>query len=232
MPRSLLLLLLLFFLSPTLRAQKGTFNNPEPQEARSERTTYMGLRFGVVASQLHGRRVEADHSSKGGLTGGIVVGWRLFRTNALWLESGILYTQKGAVMVGETYADERNEPTPDKSRIRMHYFQFPLLLRVRITAGDMFVCPSFGPYAAIGFGGHTSYAASPEAYDTFRSGAFHRGDWGLRVGLGLAWRALRFDAAYDIGLQDVASPRLADFRCGPASRLRTGALTFTLGVDF
>lgn len=231
-----LLLALLLALSPVVRAQHGTFNNPEPPpdaDAKEVRATYIGLRFGVVAGQLHGRHVEADHSSKAGLTGGVVVGWRLFKCDGLWLEAGIRYVEKGAVLVGETYADGRNEPTPSKARLGMHYFEFPLLIKGRIPCAGFYLCPSFGVYGAIGFSGRTTYAQAQEAYNTFRAGGLQRGDWGLQIGLGLKWKMLYADMAYDIGLRDVATPSLPDFRYDPTrSRFRTGAFTFNVGLDF
>lgn len=235
--------------SLTCVAQNGRFKDSKKAPARtavhrdgkedkswqrdSERN-YVGIRLGVNASQLHTRNLSADRKSKAGLTGGIVVGWRLFRSSHLYLESGVLYIGKGANLRGEGYLDGSLTTSQDE-QIRMHYFEMPLVIKGRISTPleRLSVAPYAGVFGSIGIGGKMKYLLAREETTSFRTDAFRRGDAGIRIGCGLNYGHLYFDAGYDVGLVNVAKPSLKDFSYDNiASRIRTGNLVFSIGLDF
>lgn len=202
-----------------------------------ERPQYFGVRFGMTASQLIFSGPSVDNSTRIGINGGIVAGFRLSKNVPIFFETGLMYQGKGAYI---------NGGDADEIDIRAHFLELPLIFKWKIhTRVDYLkVQPLFGGFLAVGVAGETRfYQADPTVYGTDALGRYKRGtfsdgslrafDAGLRVGCGISYRNFYAELTYSISLTNAAQDEFQDFGYDSFDNtIRHGCLAFTLGLDF
>lgn len=227
----LLYILLAAFLLPATAA--GDFYEGEPVYASRwrdyQRNSYFGLRFGLniptVRYQGTGGMAQTDPHPRFHV--GLVYGNKLGDGLPFYLESGMVYTEKG------TEIAETAETGLRKTVLR--YLEIPLVLKYKVptSVDDFTVQPIFGGYIALGVGGEVKDYADRSKHDPFGDDRYKRFDAGLKVGCGIEFQNFFFSMGYDIGLFNIAGKHYTDYHYDNFDgRIRTGNFTMTLGVDF
>lgn len=177
---------------------------------------YFGLRLGLGLASVRTNDPYLDGGRvKAGLNIGAVGGFQIGRYVPLYLETGLYYLEKG----------ERGRDDGYSFTYGLHYLEVPLLFKYRIDVTPWTsVQPFAGVYGAVGVAGHIKDFGLREAYSSFDDEGFRRWDGGLRLGLGLQWRHLYAEMAYDVGLANVSHDYF--------DSAHTGSFTATLGVNF
>ena len=158
---------------------------------------------------------------------GLVYGNKLGDGLPFFLESGLIYTEKGT----EIEATEEVE----FKKCYMRYLEIPIVLKYKLNtnADDFTVQPFFGGFMAVGVGGTTKLYDSRTKIDPFGADRYKRFDAGIRVGCGMAFQNFYFEMGYDIGLFNIAGRNYSEYHYDDFDgHIRTGNLTMTLGVDF
>lgn len=195
-----------------------TFAQFESNKSRSrynhnDTERYYGIRLGLNIASISSDASEFDTDSRTGLAIGGVYGIQLSRNTPLWLEAGLIYSEKG----GKTHIDN------DKVTYRLSYLQLPIVVKYSIDVDDdFFVQPFFGGYLALGLGGKAKNYGERESYDIFDD--MNRFDGGLRLGCGAEYRMMYAEIGYDLGLANIAQD---DFDAA-----RTRCLFINIGVNF
>ena len=177
---------------------------------------YFGLRLGLGLASVRTNDPYLDGGRvKAGLNIGAVGGFQIGRYVPLYLETGLYYLEKGGRGRDDGYSFTYG----------LHYLEVPLLFKYRIDVTPWTsVQPFAGVYGAVGVAGHIKDFGLREAYSSFDDEGFRRWDGGLRLGLGLQWRHLYAEMAYDVGLANVSHDYF--------DSAHTGSFTATLGVNF
>lgn len=159
------------------------------------RSNYLGLRVGLGVSTIRSDdRYLNGASAKPGLNLGFVTGFQLAPITPIYLETGLLYTEKGG-----------KGNYNGKFSYKMDYLEVPLLMKYHIYLGRLTsVQPFAGVYGALGVGGKMKDFDQREAYSSFSKDAFRRLDGGLRLGCGLQYDHLYAELGYDLGLANVS----------------------------
>lgn len=127
----------------------------------------------------------------------------------LRLEYGLYFTSKG----GKIPSDD-NSPS---QTFHPFYLQIPLLINYRIRFGNHFTAQPFGGvYYAFGIAG--------KCFGKY--GAMSHSDFGIRIGLGAAWKKLYLGFGYEKGLIDIRKWR------PQGTRFSTNCVTVSLGYNF
>lgn len=181
--------------------------------------TYYGFRIGMGLSTVNSDNSSIDGGDvKTGLNVGFIIGTQLVQNTPLFFESGLYYTEKGG----------KNNNGSAKITYGLDYLEVPLLLKYKYYAQpDFSIEPFMGGYLACGVGGKIKNYSNREAYDSFGSDYddhFNRFDGGLKIGCGLGFQMLYFEASYDIGLANVGKDDFDD--------THTGCFNLTFGVNF
>ena len=177
---------------------------------------YFGLRLGMSLASVRTADPYLDGGRvKAGLNIGAVGGFQLGRYAPLYLETGLYYHEKGGRGRSDGYTFTYG----------LNYLEVPILFKYRadITPWTS-VQPFAGVYGAVGVAGHIKDFGLREAYSSFDEAGFRRWDGGLRLGLGLQWRHLYAEMAYDVGLANISHDYFDD--------VHTGCFTATVGVNF
>ena len=186
--------------------QRSRYNHQDTQY-------YYGLRLGLNVATMSSDSPAFDTKSRSGLVLGGVYGHQLSKSTPLWLEVGLLYSEKG----GEVHINN------DKITYRMSYLQLPIVVKYNFDVDDdFFVQPFFGGYLALGLGGKTKDYAERESWATFDD--MNRFDGGLRLGCGVEYKMMYAELGYDLGLANIAQN---DF-----NSTRTRSFFFNVGVNF
>ncbi|MBR0433397.1 MAG: PorT family protein [Bacteroidaceae bacterium] len=177
---------------------------------------YFGLRLGLGLASVRTNDPYLDGGRvKAGLNIGAVGGFQIGRYVPLYLETGLYYLEKGGRGRDDGYSFTYG----------LHYLEVPLLFKYRIDVTPWTsVQPFAGVYGAVGVAGHIKDFGLREAYSSFDDEGFRRWDGGLRLGLGLQWRHLYAEMAYDVGLANISHDYFDD--------VHTGCFTATVGVNF
>lgn len=195
-----------------------TFAQFESNKSRSrynhkDTERYYGIRLGLNIASISSDASAFDTDSRTGLAIGGVYGIQLSRNTPLWLEAGLMYSEKG----GKTHIND------DKVTYRLSYLQLPIVVKYSIDVDDdFFVQPFFGGYLALGLGGKVKNYGERESYDIFDN--MNRFDGGLRLGCGVEYRMMYAEIGYDLGLANIAQD---DFDAA-----RTRCLFMNIGVNF
>lgn len=191
--------------------------------------SYAGVRIGANIANLN---FEGTHgvnkSSLAGLNLGVVGGYSLTPMSPIYLESGLLYTQKGV----------EGSKGGEDLKVNMHYLELPLVFKYRIDAdpygyNNFNVQPFFGGFAALGFAGKTKDFGDREKVNTFGPNAFRAFDTGLRMGCGLEFQNFYAEVSYDLGLANVARSNFKHLGFDSFDdKIHTSTLTLTAGFNF
>ncbi len=177
---------------------------------------YYGLRLGVSLSSISSDIAELNGSSiQAGLSLGGVVGFQLSPTNPVFLETGLLYTEKGG----------KGTINGEKTVYNLNYFEVPIVARYRFEVDDdIFINPFFGGYLALGVGGRIKHYATKTSESSFGDDRFQRFDGGLRLGCGFEYSMMYLDVAYELGLANISQ---SDF-----DSAKNRSLLISVGVNF
>ena len=178
--KTFLLYILLLFTAMPVSAGKD-FYEGEPVYASRwrdyRRSSYFGLRFGlnVPTVRYKGTGGEAQTNPLPRYHIGLVYGNKLGDGLPFFLESGLIYTEKGT----EIEATEEVE----FKKCYMRYLEIPIVLKYKLNtnADDFTVQPFFGGFMAVGVGGTTKLYDSRTKIDPFGADRYKRFDAGIRL---------------------------------------------------
>lgn len=174
---------------------------------------YYGLRLGMNIATISSDDDKLDAGARTGLIIGGVYGMQLARNTPLWLETGLMYSEKG----GEGHVQG------DKLTYRLTYLQLPIVVKYSIDMDDDFyVQPFFGGYLALGMGGKIKNYDKQQSYAIFDQ--VNRFDGGLRFGCGVEYKMMYAELGYDLGIADISKD---DFES-----TRTRSLFLNVGINF
>ena len=107
----------------------------------NEASIYYGVRMGVGSNWLSG---GGNSSSLAGMNLGGVLGMRVVKSEAVFLESGLYYTQRGGKDGDYT--------------MNLKYLEVPIVIKYGVKAtDDIALLPFIGPYFSWGIGGKYEY---------------------------------------------------------------------------
>lgn len=191
MKKILTLLLAVAIAMPTF-AQFGT-KNKRNRFSHSNTEQYYGLRLGLNVASLSSDDAHIDSDSRSGLAFGFIYGLQLANSTPLWLETGLMYSEKGGKIKFEG----------DKVTTRLTYLQVPVEVKYSFDVyDDFYIQPFLGGYLALGIAGKIKDYGERESnssYDTF-----NRFDGGLRIGCGVEYQMLYAELGFDFGLADIS----------------------------
>jgi len=176
---------------------------------------YFGLRLGLNVSTVNSDDRYLDGGkARTGLGTGAVVGFRIAPV-PLYLETGILYMEKG----GEGTLDSK------KFTYSLNYLEFPLIMKYVIDIDPRFsIQPFFGGFFSAGISGKIKNFNDRQAYSSYDNDAFKRGDAGIRLGCGIQYANLYTEIGYDLGLANISHDYF--------DTSRTGCFFANIGVNF
>ena len=177
---------------------------------------YYGLRLGPSFSTVNSDDKALDGgSSQTGLNLGFVMGFGLSDQTPLFLETGVMYTEKG----GKSVYDGK------KMTYDLNYIEMPIAVKYIIDIdGDFSVQPFLGGYLACGVSGKIKNYGDRVAESSFSKRYFQRFDGGLRLGCGAAYDMFYAEIGYDIGLANICHDEF--------DTSHNGCLTLSVGVNF
>ena len=184
-----------------------------------DQSKYLTISSGLT---LAGISSNADDIDAGAVMPGFYIGFfggiQLTSSVPLFLEAGLIFTQKG----GKTSSNERMY---EDMEWRLNYLEIPFVIRYKLwCGGGASVQPCFGLYVAEGVGGKIKDYDTRTESKSFNSGYFERLDAGLRLGCKIAWKLVFFDITYDCGLANIDTDSF--------NKTRNNCVTLALGVDF
>ena len=199
-----------------------------------QRSSYFGLRFGLNVPTLRykgtGGNAQTNPLPRYHL--GLVYGQKLGNQLPFYIETGMIYTEKGAEIEATRELGQR--------KVNMKYLQIPLVLKYKLETAvdDLTIQPFFGGFMAFGLAGETkdygiAGVSERMKYSTFDDDSYKRFDSGLRLGCGMAFQNFYVEMGYDIGLFNIAGDEYHDYFYDDFDgHIRTGNFTMTVGVDF
>lgn len=187
---------------------------------------YYGLRLGLGLTSVYSDNSELDGGSlQAGLNIGGVIGFQLSPDYPVYLESGLMYMEKGGK--GTNYSQQGNSSTYDKSKFTysLNYLELPILVKyVYDIDQDLSIQPFAGGYFAVGVSGKMKNYSNRESKSSFDSDYFKRLDGGLRIGCGIQYQVLYGELAYEYGLANIARDEFES--------AHNGAFMINVGVNF
>jgi hypothetical protein len=184
---------------------------PKPAAAN----VVFGLKGGANIANVNGNFTETitDWKSAVGFCGGVFLELNLGRL--LTLQPEILYTVKGSK------AEIEEGLITGTGKLKLHYLEIPVLLKVRIPTGRIHPFVFAGP--ALGL----NVKATWEDITGEGSDVANKVDWSAVLGAGLQLgRSIHFDLRYTMGLQKLEIPEIETID------LKNGVLSATLGLAF
>lgn len=181
-----------------------------------EHNIYYGLRLGLSLATVNSDDSELDGGSmQAGLSVGGIIGFQLAPMSPVYLESGLLYVEKG----GKGYVDRK------KFTFDLNYFEMPVVVKYKYEVDeDLSIQPFLGGYLALGIGGKIKNYADRDAKSSFSNEYFQRFDGGLRLGCGVEYQMMYAEIAYDLGLANINHDEFESSK--------NGCLSISVGVNF
>ena len=180
---------------------------------------YYGLRLGLNIASIGSDDVSHDTDSRTGLAFGAVYGFQLADNTPIWLEAGLLYSEKG----GKTTLTDTGIHGNYKVTYSLNYLQLPIVAKYSFNVADEFyIDPFLGGYLALGVTGKTKDYQHQDSHSVYND--FSRFDGGLRVGCGAEYQMLYAEVGFDFGLANVSKH---DFESA-----HTRNLFINVGVNF
>lgn len=169
----------------------------------NEASIYYGVRMGVGSNWLSG---GGNSSSLAGMNLGGVLGMRVVKSEAVFLESGLYYTQHGGRSNG--------------GKVHLNYLELPVLIKGGFAVTDEFILlPFIGPYFAYGISGQTTFADQKvSSYDYFK-----HFDMGFKLGCGAEYSLFYLELGFQFGVQDISKSEQA---------ARNRSLYANFGINF
>lgn len=175
---------------------------------------YIGVRVGPSFSNILGDGTDGM-STRVGLNIGAVVGFPLSDSTPLFLESGLMYAEKG-YRYTEGGAD---------TKTTFSYLELPLVFKYVYEIDDKLALqPFFGGYFAYGIGGKDKDFDTKTTHDSFGHPGFRRVDAGFRLGVGAQYDLFYMELSYDLGMANIGHDEYES--------VRNGALSINFGVNF
>lgn len=211
MNRILTLILLVALATPSF----AQFNGGKRSRFNHNNTEhYYGLRLGVNSAVLNSDQVEFDMNARAGLAFGAVYGLQLANSTPLWIEAGLMYSEKG----GKTNIQG------EKVTCRLTYLELPVVVKYGFdVADDLYIQPFLGGYFALGLGGKVKDYATRTSESSFSR--VNRPDAGIRLGCGLEYQMFYAEVGFDFGLVNINKRN--DF-----DAVRNQSLFFNIGINF
>lgn len=188
---------------------------------------YYGLRLGLGLTSVNSDDSKLDGGSlQAGLNIGGVIGYQLSADYPVYLESGLMYIEKGGK--GTNYT--KTEPTTssykaDKFTYSLNYIELPILVKYVYDIDDeMSIQPFAGGYFAVGVSGKMKNYGEKKSESSFSSEYFKRFDGGLRIGCGFQYQVLYGEVAYEYGLANIARDEFES--------AHNGDFMINIGVNF
>ncbi len=183
--------------------------------------SYYGVRLGLNIASMSSDIANYDTDSRTGWAFGAVYGLQLANSTPLWLETGLMYSEKGG-------KNSINSGGIEKTEIRLSYLEVPVVVKYGFDIiDDLNIMPFLGGYFALGIGGKTKIYKNDgtpnESYSSFNDA--NRFDAGLRVGCGLEYQMLYAEVGFDFGITNII--KNDDFHA-----IRNRNLFINLGVNF
>ena len=156
---------------------------------------YVGLRIGLNVSSVYADDSQFDCSSpKTGFNVGLVTGIQMAPGTPLYLETGLLLTEKGGK------SDGRNPLT-----YNMTYLEVPFLVKYQYNFDRLTsIQPFAGFFGALGVSGQIRDKERHLSRSSFSDDAFKRFDAGLRVGCGIQFDHFYAELGYDASLANIS----------------------------
>lgn len=186
------------------------------QRYSDEHNIYYGLRLGLAVSTVNSDDDYLDGgSAQAGLNLGAIIGFQLSPAAPVFLESGLLYTEKGG----------KGKYNGSKFTYDLNYLEVPILIKYRYDIdGDLSVQPFGGGYVAYGVGGKVKNFGDRGTNSSFSEDYFKRFDGGLKIGCGVEYQMIYAEVAYDFGLYNICH---SDFESS-----HNGCFYINCGVNF
>lgn len=211
MNRILTLLLIVALATPSFAQFNGSsrsrFNHSNTQH-------YYGLRLGINSAVMNSDQVDLDMNARAGLAFGAVYGLQLANSTPLWLEAGLMYSEKGG----------KTNIMGEKVTCRLTYLELPVVVKYGFdVADDFYIQPFLGGYFALGVGGKVKDYRTRNSESSFDR--VNRPDAGIRLGCGLEYQMFYAEVGFDFGLVNINKRN--DF-----DAVRNQALFCNIGINF
>jgi hypothetical protein len=211
MKKILTLILCVALATPTFAQFNG---GKHSRYNHSDTEHYYGLRLGVNSAVLNSDQAEMDMNARAGLAFGAVYGLQLANSTPLWLEAGLMYSEKGG----------RTDILGEKVTCRLTYLEVPVVIKYGFdVADDMYIEPFLGGYFALGVGGKIKEYRTRTSEDSFSR--VNRPDAGIRLGCGIEYMMVYAEFGFEFGLANINKSN--DF-----DSVRNQSLFFNIGVNF
>lgn len=186
---------------------------------------YYGLRLGLGLTNVNSDNRSLDGGSlQAGLNIGATIGFQLSPDYPIYLESGLMYMEKGGK--GTYYGTSSSSNSYSKKfTYSLNYLELPVLVKYIYNIDDEFsIQPFAGGYFAVGVSGKMKNYADRESKSSFSSDYFKRFDGGLRIGCGFQYQVLYGELGYEYGLANIARDEFES--------AHNGAFMINVGVNF
>lgn len=191
-------------------------------------SVYYGLRLGLGLANVNSDNKQLDGGSlQAGLNLGATIGFQLSPDYPVYLESGLMYMEKGGkgTNYSSSTAGNVNTYKSDKFTYSLNYLELPILVKyIYDVDDDLSIQPFAGGYFAIGISGKMKNYADRESKSSFSSDYFKRFDGGLRIGCGIQYQVLYGELAYEYGLANIARDEFES--------AHNGCFMINVGVNF
>lgn len=189
---------------------------------------YYGLRLGLGLTNVNSDDRQLDGGSiQAGLNLGAVIGFQLSPDYPVYLESGLMYMEKGGKGTNYLSSSTGTSTLYDSKKFTysLNYLELPILVKYIYNIDDeLSVQPFAGGYLALGIGGKMKNYQDRESVSSFSSNYFKRFDGGLRIGCGIQYQVLYGELAYEYGLANIARDEFMS--------AHNGAFMVNVGVNF
>lgn len=201
-----------------------SYHSPQNSNYRDYRNFYYGVRVGMSLSRMPSDEPRLDGGKfQLGINLGATAGVQVANSVPIYVEAGLLYTQKGGR--GNVAYPGGEGTGRRKVTYGLEYLELPVVAKYFVQIGyESSFQPFVGGYVAYGVGGKVKDFGTEEEHASFSDGYFKRFDGGMRAGFALQFSMLYMEAAYDLGLASIGTNSFGS--------TKTGTITVDIGVNF